>query len=221
MTTPFRFKSQVSLVMLTGLRAKNLAELREHLAVVPESCVYYHTHHFLQQHQFLTPEPPNDFAYWVTNVLQEDRVGERLAAIDTVKYDTLKELRDAIVEVLDAHLKKSQPLRECPPGEEFHFMRAVLFHLPTPYVANDLQEFKENLKKVSISSLYYHIFTGRLREPLGVNDFSDWFSRALNEPELAKQIEKLDPYTQTMEGLRQRILQLVERRVKEGAHVAR
>ena len=38
------------------------------------------------QHQYLSPEPPNDFAYWVSNVLQEDRLGEQLAAIDLIQF---------------------------------------------------------------------------------------------------------------------------------------
>jgi len=216
---PFYFKTQLSLVMLTGLKAKNLRELRDHLSVVPESSVYYHTHHFLQQHQFLTPEPPNDFAFWTTNVLQEDRMGERLAAIDTVRFDSLEDLRTAIAGAIDRFLHENPTVRECPPGEEFHFMKSILFDLPTELVARNLAEFRDCLRKVTISSLYYHIFTGRLRQPLGVNDFSDWLNHN-GEHELARQIDKLDPYTQTMEGLRQRILLLVEKRLKEeAAHV--
>jgi hypothetical protein len=217
---PFLFKTQLSLVLMTGMRAKNLKEMRDHLARLPESSVYYHTHHFLQQHQFLTPEPPNDFAYWVTNVLQEDRVGEKLAAIDTVRFNSLTELREAILLALDKFLEQDKPLRECPVGEEFHFMKSVLFNLPTHYVANDLREFQECLRKVSISSLYYHIFTGRLRQPVGINDFSDWLTRSLDEKELAFKVDRLDPYTQTMEGLRQRIIQLIDKRLNEGAQHA-
>lgn len=99
-------------------------------------------------------------------------------------------------------------------------MKAILFELPTPYVAHNLIEFRDCLKQISIHSLYFHIFTGKLHEPLGVNDFSDWLIKNLNETDLARQIDKLDPYTQTMEGLRQRLIQLVERRIKkEEAHV--
>jgi hypothetical protein len=222
---PFYFKTQLSLVMTTGLKAKNLAELRAHLATVPESSVFYHTHHFLQQHQFLTPEPPNDFAYWVTNVLQEDKIGEKLAAIDTVRFDSLGELRNAILQALDQHLARGVSMRECPEGEEFHFMRSILFDLPTPHSARNLSEFRECLKKVSIHSLYFHVFTGRLRQPVGVNDFSDWLTHEIGEEDLARQIDKLDPYTQTMEGLRQRLIHLIDRRLakenKEHAHVVR
>lgn len=216
---PFLFNTQLSLVMLTGLKAKNIPELKAHLEVVPESSVYHHTHHFLQQHQFLTPEPPNDFAYWVTNVLQEDRLGEKLASIDTVRFSTLKDLRQAILSAFDAFLAENTPLRECPAGEEFHFMRSILFSLPTTHVAHNLEEFREGLKKVSINSLYYHVFEARLRNR-GMNDFSEWFDQSLHEKELARALDKLDPYTQTMEGLRQRILVQIDKRLREEAHAA-
>lgn len=211
---PFIFKSQLSLVELTGLKAADLSEFCFLLKTVPESSIYYHTHHFLQQHQFLTPEPPNDFAYWVANVLQEDIVGERLASIDTVQFDTLEDLRRALVGEIEAYLGKKPHLRRAPEGEEFHFMKSVLFALPTRYEASDLRQFLEGLKNVSISCLYNHIFEGRLRPPLGINDFSNWLKNALGEEELAGRIDRLDPYTFTMEGLRQRIVQLVEKRLE-------
>jgi hypothetical protein len=198
-----------------ALKASDLAELHLHLKNVPDASIYYHTHHFLQQHQFLTPEPPNDFAYWVTNVLQEDEMGERLVAIDTIRFNSLAVLRETFVMAIDQFLKKKHELRKAPPGEEFHFMKCILFTLPTEYKAYDLREFLACLKHVSIYCLYHHIFTARLRPPLGINDFSNWFKTSLGESDLAKKIEKLDPYTHTMEGLRNKIAQLVERRLQE------
>ncbi|MBI4432466.1 MAG: hypothetical protein HY592_03170 [Candidatus Omnitrophica bacterium] len=203
---PFIFKTQLSLTELTGLKASDLSELRHHLETVPESCVYYHTHHFLEQHQFLTPEPPNDFAYWVVNVLQEELIGERLAAIDTIQYHSLEALRKAILTTLDQFLAERPHLRKAPVGQEFHFMRCALFAIPTRFTARNLKEFVECLKKVGISSLYYHIFEGRLRPPLGVSDFSDWLEKNLGEKELARKIDRLDPYTLTMDGLRKKII---------------
>ena len=212
---PFAFKSQLSLVELTGLKAADLAEMSEHLKRVPEASVYYHTHHFLQQHQFLTPEPPNDFAYWVKNVLQEELLGEELAAIDTVQFTSLKALREAIVSEIDSFLERDRTMRKAPPGQEFHFMQSVLFTLPTSYLATDLREFSEGLKRVSMTSLYYHIFEARLRPPFGINDFSLWLEKNLEEHGLAREIARLDPYTHTMEALRKRILYIVEERIKK------
>lgn len=212
---PFIFKTQLSLVETTGLKAKNLTELCHYLKEVPEASVYYHTHHFLQQHQYLTPEPPNDFAYWVTEVLQEGVIGEKLAAIDTVRFSTLLSLRDAIIGTIEKYSDEKPTLRIAPTGEEFYFMKCVLFNLPTSHRAHNLREFLECLKKVSIGSLYNHVFEARLRPPLGVNDFSNWLATALDEKKLASKIDKLDPYTQTMEGLRSKIMALVDDRLKE------
>ena len=70
----FRFHSRLSLTVLTGIKAKDLGELLDHIRIVPESVIYQHTHRFLQQHQHLTPEPPNDFAYWVTHILNDEEL---------------------------------------------------------------------------------------------------------------------------------------------------
>src|SRR5207249_10527188 len=118
---PFHFWTRLTLTKLTGRRAADLAELVEHLRAVPLSVVFHHTHHFLVQHQYLSPEPPNDFAFWVTNALQEEELGERLAAIDTVRFDHLRELRDRMLAVIEAHLAPRQPLRTAPAGEQLPF----------------------------------------------------------------------------------------------------
>jgi hypothetical protein len=216
---PFLFKTQLSLILLTGLKASNVAQLKEHLQTVPESSVYYHTHNFLQRHHFLIPEPPNDFAYWSTNVLNEERLGEALTAIDTVRLGSLKDLRRALVSTMDSFLEKNSVLREAPPGSEFYFMKVILFNFSTVYQARDLLEFVDCLKKVSIHSLYYHMFEGPLRTSRPVNDFSFWL-KDLGETLLAKKIAKLDPYTYTLEELRSCIIRLVEKRIREGINAS-
>jgi hypothetical protein len=215
---PFRFCTRLGLTLLTGLRAHSVRELADHLRGAPDAVVYEHTHRFLQQHQYLVPEPPNDFAYWVSNILQDDPLGERLAAIDTVRFDSLPSLRRALVEAMEAYLRERGDSHRVRPGREFHLMGTVRFSLPTPYEAYDLAEFVDCLGKVSLSSLYLHVFEARLRPPLGVNDFSSWFEKELGERDLARKVAGLDPYTQTMEGLRSRIIGIVSRRLEESPH---
>lgn len=209
----FRFYTRLTLTRLTGLRASDLAELMEHLRHVPPSVVFHHTHHFLVQHQHLSPEPPNDFAFWVTNVLQEDQLGERLAAIDTIQFAGLKQLRDRIVAVIEAYLDGRRQLRTAPPGEEFHFMDAVSFVLPTGHEARTLAEFANVTRETGYATIAYHLFEARLRVGAGDNDFSRWLEMELDELEIARAIRRLDPYTYTMKGLRERLLQLVEARL--------
>lgn len=212
---PFRFYTQADLTLVTGLRARNLKEFATHLKSVPESVIYYHTHRFLQQHQYLTPEPPNDFAFWITNTLQNERLGEEIAAIDTIQYNSLEELRQAFLKKVNKFLSGSTEQREVPEERAFHFMRSVRFRLPTQMEVYDLREFADALTKASLSSLYFHIYEARLRPPEGINDFSRWLQEELHEKVLAKKLAELDPYTQTMEGLRQRILGFVRKRIKE------
>ena len=95
-------------------------------------------------------------------------------------------------------------------------MNSRSYLLPTPYTARTLEEFDEALKKVSIQSIYHHIFEARLRMEKG-NDFSEWL-RGIGEEHLAWQISLMDPYHQSLEHMRKRMLRLVERRLFEKHH---
>src|SRR5690242_486717 len=94
---PFVFNTHITLTELTGLCAHDLKEFLEQLRTVAPSVIYYHTHHFLEQHYFLSPEPPNDFAFWATHAVKEPGLGERLAAVDTIQFRTIADLRQALV----------------------------------------------------------------------------------------------------------------------------
>ncbi|MFA5114795.1 MAG: DUF5752 family protein [Candidatus Omnitrophota bacterium] len=211
---PFRFYTRLHLSELTGLRATTLTQLLDIIKNVPGSCIYYHTHRFLQQHQYLSPEPPNDFAYWVADVLGEDELGEKLASIDTIQYSTIRALRDEIAATIEEYLNDNSlaKLKFSHPEDEFHFIKCVSFILPTNYVVSDLAEFTEVLKKITIDSIYFHIFEARLRLEKKTNDFSNWIETSIGDRELADRISGLDPYTRTLEDLRRTIIGIIEER---------
>ncbi len=210
---PFHFYSRLYLAELTGLRARDLKELLENLKTIPESSIYYHTHRYLQQYHYLSPEPPNDFAYWIRDMLQEEELGERIASVDTVQFTNINTLRAKFIEIMEDFIKRTGRNSIAPEGYEFHFMKAVSFIIPTRYYAHSLKEFYEAVQRVSIHSIYYHMFDARLRLGRETNDFSNWLDDSLGEKELAGKIAQLDPYTHTLEGLRKRILALVRRRL--------
>jgi small-conductance mechanosensitive channel len=211
---PFRFYSRTHLTELTGIKAKNLQEMGEILKTAPEPVIYFHTHHFLQQHHYLTPEPSNDFALWVTAALGNEALGERLASVNTFEFSNLAALRSRLVSVIDEHMAAGYDNRQAMPGQEFYFMRSVSIIFPSPYQASDLREFVESLRKISLGSLYFHIFESRLRLGRGLNDFSAWMQGSLDENELGEEIARLDPYTYTLEGLRSTLIRLIEKRIK-------
>jgi hypothetical protein len=210
--SPFEFRTRLTVTKLTRRIATTVAELARHLREVPPSVVFHHTHHFLVQHQELSPEPPNDFAHWVTTALQEDELGERLAAVDTVRFARLHALQDRLVEILDAHVAADRNPREAPEGEAFHFKDAVSVVLATGHVAQSIAEFRTALSRVSTASIAYHLFESRLRLGAEDNDFSRWLERDADLPAVARAIRALDPYTYTLEGLRQVLLGLVPQR---------
>lgn len=212
--TPFRFFSKLDLTILLGRKAKNIAELLDDIRRAPATSIYYHTHRFLHQHHYLSPEPPNDFAYWVTNVMNDTVLGEQLWSVDIIQYRTVEELRNKFIGVIEAYLQSTSRRYDCVPDQEFHFMSSQTFVFPTPYIAETLPDFKEALGRVSINSLYYHMFDSKLRLEKNENDFSRWCSD-LGYAELGEHLRKLDPYAHSLEGLRKRIIFLTN---KYGTH---
>lgn len=212
---PFRFYTRLHLTELTGLRASTLNQLLALIKEVSGSCIYHHTHRFLQQHLYLSPEPPNDFAYWVNDILGEDALGERLASIDTMQFSKIRDLREKIVETIEDYLNKTPlaKLKFSNEGEEFHFIKSVSFVLPTPYLAYDLKEFAEALRKITVDSIYFHIFEARLRIERGHNDFSNWIATSIGDAQLANKISALDPYTHALEDLRKMLIEIINRRI--------
>lgn len=209
---PFTFFSRLHLVELTGVHASTVSELAQRLRDVSGACIYHHTHHFIQQHQHLSPEPPNDFAYWASEALGDRQLGEELASIDVMSHSSIRSIREALIAVLENALRARPRIRQltAPEGRAFAFLKSVSFIFPTPHVAHDLREFAGGLRQVSVSSIYFHMFEARLRLDRPTNDFSNWLAGSLGLTRLALKIARLDPYTHTTEELRAAILRLVE-----------
>ena len=207
-TERFVFYTERRLVALTGLRASNLGQLLGSLREVPGSSIFYHTHHVYLSHHFETPLFSNDFALWVTEALQEAALGEKLAVIDLLSFTSIRELREAIIARIERHIgEDGRPLRECPPGDEFHFCRSKSFIMPTGLIALDPKEFFEVLPQVSNVSFFFHFFEARLRLGRPTNDFSQWLAWR-GEEVLAKSIDTMDPYSMTLDEFKQRIIAL-------------
>lgn len=212
---PFRFATSLYLIEALGRKAKDIKELISHLKEVPSSSIYYHTHHFLQQHQYLSPEPPNDFAYWVRNVLGDKILGEILFSLDILRFSHIEDLRISIIQTIENYVNAYPDAlgRFATSGYAFHFMTTVHFILPLPYEARTLEEFYNILQNITINSIYHHMFDARLRLGSIDNDFSRWLRDGFHEEGVAEKISSLDPYTYTLEELRTKILSLIKGRL--------
>jgi len=210
---PFKFVTRLHLTELTGLRASTLGQFLAIIKEIPDASIYHHTHRFLQQHQYLSPEPPNDFAYWTSKILGEDELGEELASINTIEYSSISRLRQKIADVIEKYLQDNPTakLKFADSGEEFYFLKSISFVFPTDYSAYDLGEFIDVLKKITIDSIYFHIFEARLRLERKSNDFSNWIETSLGNKQLADEISNLDPYTYTLEELRKIVIRIIQK----------
>jgi hypothetical protein len=207
---PFVFHTESRLVVLTGRKARTAAEMLAHLTEVSGSSIFYHTHYLYLAHHFEKPTFYNDFAKWVSEALQEERLAERLAAIDLLAMTSIRQLREEIVAVFRGRLRDGGRDREAPRGDEFHFCEAKSFIMPTGQVARDAKEFFTQLEEVSASCLHFHFFEARLRLERPTNDFSQWLSDR-GEARLARQIDRLNPYAMTLDELKTEIIRLGRR----------
>ncbi len=86
-------------------------------------------------------------------------------------------LRDRLVRIIEEYLQKNSRAAARTAMDPFYLMSSDLVVVPTPYVARNLQEFADGLRKVSVHAIYYHFIDARLRLKLNSNDFSVWLER--------------------------------------------
>jgi uncharacterized protein DUF5752 len=206
--TPFYFYTERRLVILTGLRARNLLELLMTMKEIPGSSIFYHTHHLFLSHHFEKPVVYNEFAIWTSRAIQEEALAERMSAVDLRLFTSIRELRNVLVSLIQEHLETTGGrARDCLPGDEFHFCRSKSFILPTGVVASDVPDFFAKMSGITNVSLYFHFLEARLRLGRQTNDFSQWLE-SCGEQDLAQAINSLDPYILTLDELKEEILQL-------------
>jgi hypothetical protein len=211
---PFAFYTERRLVVLTGRKARNLRELLCHLGQISGSSVFYHTHYLYLIHHFEKPRFYNEFAEWVSEALQEKRLAEQLAAIDLLSITSIRQLRDALITLIEKHIGNNGRVeRVCPQGDEFHFCEAKSFIMPTGLVAHDAPEFFQQVAHVTNSCLHFHFFEARLRLGRPTNDFSQWL-QSVGEARLAREIDRLHPYIMTLDELKEEIVKIGRRHLR-------
>jgi len=182
---------------------------------VSGSSIFYHTHYLYLAHHFEKPRFYNEFANWVSQALQEERLAEKLAAIDLLTLTSVRGVRETIISIIEKHLQDSSiSPRECPSGDEFHFCQAKSFIMPVGMIAHDVPEFFAELARVTNSCLHFHFFEARLRLERPTNDFSEWL-RSLSQDRLARKIENLNPYVMTLDELKDDIVKMGRRYLRK------
>ncbi len=207
---PFYFNSGAHLLRIGREKADNLQELLEAIRTCPESSIFQHTFQTLEEHHFIRDGFSNDFSHWAFSSCNEVGLAERLAAIDVRECTSIAALRERLISIIEVYLEKNPRAATRQAMEPFYLMAADLVVVPTPYVARNLEEFADGLRKVSIHVIYYHFIDARLRLKLNNNDFSIWLERELDLGQAADRLNQIDIYTSTLEGVRRGILKIVE-----------
>lgn len=208
--SPFYFNSASHLLRISHEKARCLQELLEGIRTCPDASIFQHTFQTLEEHHFIREGFSNDFAHWAFAACNEVELAEWLSAIDIREFTSITALRERVIHLIESYLQKNPRAGSRAAMEPFYLMAADLVVIPTPYVARNLEEFADGLRKVSIHSIYYHFIDARLRLKLNTNDFAAWMDQELDMSQAGDRLNRIDIYTSTLEGVRRSILKVVE-----------
>ena len=208
---PFEFTACLELREMLGRSAWDERELLTGIEDIPQESIFYHTHSSFLRSRYLAAPYPNDFATWAAIQVRDRVLGERLAAVDPFDYTDLEALRAELITIVDDHLSDLQSVPRIVYGEPFHFMRSTIIEVPSGVRARTLAEFREGLRRVDLSAIYYHFF-----EPRGRRDPAapaEWLEDELGEDQFAAQVRRLNPYISSLDALRARLLAMCDQRL--------
>ncbi len=143
------------------------------------------------------------------------RLAEQLASLDIRDYLSLAELRSDLRRIVSEYCEHHLHYAGQEAFEPFFFCDAIEVAMPLDLEARNLEEFCEEVKKLSHASFYYHFVASRLRVHLRTNDFSNWLEKSLNLKRLAHRANRIDLYTNTMENARAILVALLSQELTQ------
>src|ERR1700688_2533574 len=208
---PFYFNTSAHLVCITPQKASTLSEFLDALRECPEGSIFQHSFRTLQEHHFIREGFSNDFAHWALSACNEPSLAEGLASVDVREFTSVADLRARFVQIVENFLQRVPAAGARSARETFYFCASDTVVIPTSFVARSQYEFAEGLRGVTVHCIHHHFIEARLRLKLMSNDFSQWLYEDMGLTEAARQLNRIDVYTLTMEDVRNRIVRIVER----------
>ena len=195
---------------LTGKRARNLPELLAAIKEIEEGSIFNHIYHALLDYHSLPPEYPNDFAYWIADVLHEPVLAERLADLDLREFPDIESLRKRIIHIIEDYMALYDGSSRAGAGQEFHFIRCISVIFPTKYVATNMSEALEILKELGLDSVFYYFIASRLLGGEHYRTLSQWILDN-DSHGLVERLDNIYPYGfANMNAMRNEVVRLVE-----------
>ncbi len=208
--TMFRFIGCSEIQEILGKQAKDERQLAELLEEIPLDSVYFHTHSYFLRARFIERTYPNDFAEWASEQVRDHLLAERLSVVDPFEFPSLEALREELISIIDDHLSGMATVPRVGFGTPFYFNRSRILEVPTGLETQTLREFRNAISEVDVSAIYFHVFEAHLRLQREENDFSAWIRSSLKLPELADQMQALNPYLGSLERLRSSLLTMCD-----------
>ena len=210
----FRFVTASYLTRIHNQKASTLDELRAGLEQTSDGSIFYHTFQSLGRYHFLTEGFSNDFAQWVLTSLNRASLAEQLAGLDIRDYSSLTGLRSDLHRLVADDCRQNPQTARQAAFETFYFCESVVVTAPLFLEARTLDEFRSGVASLGHASFYNHFIASRLRLQLGTNDFSNWLAEVLGAKDLARRVNRIDIYTNTLETAQAELLGLVDRELK-------
>lgn len=209
--TPFEFFTVAYLTRIGNQSAGTLGELRRGLEQCSDASIFHHTFQTLGSHHFLTEGFSNDFAQWAYADANREDLAEQLAALDIRDYVSIAALRSDLSRVVGDYCTSQPAFCGQTALERFYFCESVEVTLPFGLTARTLEEFRDGIARLSHASFHFHFISSRLRLELQTNDFSHWLADGLGLTTLAKSVNQIDIYTNTLDSIRAKVLRLIDR----------
>jgi len=205
----FQFVTASYVIRINNQKACTLNDLRTGLDQASDASIFFHTFQSLERHHFLTEGFSNELAQWVLIGLNRPQLAERLGGLDVRDYLSLAELRGDLLRIVTEYCEEHPREADISGFEPFHFCECAEVTAPLGPEVHTLAEFREGLEGLSHASIYYHFLISRLRLQLNTNDFSHWLEAVMDRADLARRINRIDIYTNTLDGARDQMVRIV------------
>ncbi len=206
MPSAFVVKDCTLVRISTGIRAQSLRDLREGIASVDVDCIYYHFWGNKIAPGFEEQEYNNDFARWVKKELNDLLLAERLAVVDPSEFDTIEELREELVDIIDQRLDELDYLPVSKFDRQFHFIKGFIVVFDTYRRVSRPRDMCVEIPKMSVGSIYYHFVDARRRNSSGFDDFRSWLLEFDEDySPLIERIAEIDPFFMQMTEIREQL----------------
>lgn len=204
---PIRFRKVLFIPEALGLFADNVEQMLKLMLVVDTYSIYYHLHHPYFSRTTVRPDYPGGFSIWAGKIASEPLLAERLSGISPLEFrGDLTALRMQYVRIISQYLLDRPVPRHAPEGREFAFCTTRLMVASTPLQATTPQELLEGIAKTNSMAIFAHVYDSPMRLGRPENDFSAWLRHSAQRPDLADALSRVDPYSDSIEGVRERLI---------------